>query len=163
MFEQRFTAKREAGWSEIRRDGSKYSASVDELAGQAELWAAQACKSEIDRRIYLHGDPGWDFVTFDWDGRDIKVDVIHIGAGRNPDTAHVIVNPGHPKLTHADVFMVVGGPEWYAIGAISRVRFIEQHTKKSFGFGEKFAVHCRCLEHVRALLPAFNWLGYRGR
>lgn len=156
-FSARYLEKRSAGWSSRRVDGSSYSGEVDQRAGEAEAWAARACGSEIDARVFLHGDPGWDFETTDAAGRLVRVDVIHIGDNRDPATAHLIVNPENKKLRAADVFLVVGNvfDFWYALGAIARDRFLAIHQRRNFGFGEKLAVHCRQLECACALLPQF--------
>lgn len=150
---ERFEAKRAAGWTDRRRDGSRYDGTVDEIAGKAERWAADCCGCQPDERIYLHGDGGCDFVS---DG--VRVDVIHIGNNRDPANAHVIINPGNPKLRGADVYLVVAndGDFWYTLGAISREAFMQRAQRKDFGFGEKLAIHCRELQGTRSLVPRFN-------
>jgi hypothetical protein len=156
-FADRFDAKRAAGWSPVRQDGSRYSASVDDLAGQAEAWGARACGATVDARIFLHGDPGWDFETTDKAGQLVRVDVIHIGHNRSPKEAHLIVNPGNRKLKAAAVYLVVANTDdfWFALGAIHRDRFLAEHERKDFGFGVKLALPVRALDFVRTLLPRF--------
>jgi hypothetical protein len=149
---ERFEAKRAAGWTTYRRDGSCYSGALDEIAGKAEQWAATCCGEQPDRNVYLHGDGGCDFVS-----NGVRIDVVHIGNNRNPLYAHLIVNIGNPKLSGADVYLVVAnrGNCWYAVGAISREAFIARTVRKDFGFGEKLALPCCDLEAAKTLIPQF--------
>ena len=133
---ERFSAKRDAGLSVTRRDGSSYSAQTDRDAFDAEVWATRCFGKEPNVEVFeTHGDEGYDFA--------LLVDVYWIG--RRPDGSprregHLIENPY--RKAWPDRFVVVSG--------IAEVGFqfegwcttaeLKNEPKQNFGYGNKFAM-----------------------
>jgi hypothetical protein len=149
----RYIVKREAGWSTVRRDGSRYSAQVDADAFAAEQWAAEQFGTEADAETYDHGDDGVDFtlgIGVYWMGR------LHDGRARRD--GHLIQNPYNKMPV---VFVVVSGTpeEGFRFEGWVRSQELLDQPMRDFGFGPKHAIHVSALRGRPGsdFLPGFTW------
>lgn len=152
---ERFLAKREAGISPLRRDGSLTSEETDRQAAGAERFAAERFGAEYNEEVYAeHGDGGADFYL---GGRSIEV--VWLGVepdGRPRRDGHLIVNPDEPQR-HADLYVVVAGSieaGFTLLGWLPHGDLVERPLK-NFGYGPKHAAPVICLRWFRpeALAP----------
>lgn len=147
---KRYDAKRAAGLSPRRSDGSMTSRIADEEAGAAEEYAARFFNQCPNSEVYAtHGDGGHDFLL-----RGRTVEVIHLGmSGSLPRlSGHLIVNPHEPHR-HADIYVVVSGCRktgFHIVGCLSHIRLIEL-PMKNFGYGPRFACHTANLRPIENL------------
>jgi hypothetical protein len=147
---ERYHAKRDAGISDIRKDGSRTSAQTDRQAYEAEKFAADAFQQKFNSEIYdTHGDGGSDF-TF----HGMTVEVIHLGMdGAGPRlTGNLIVNPHEPQRW-ANIYVVVRGSIETAfdlVGWYVHDDLIEL-PKRNFRFGDRFCCHVDDLRKMNEL------------
>lgn len=147
MSDRRYHAKREAGISPVRKDGSLTSPVTDEQAAAAEQWACEIFGQPYNSDIYPdHGDEGHDLVV-----EGFKAEVVWLGyhKGTNqPRTGdgHLIVNPYEPHR-HADLYLVVSGSTetGFALEGWAFHTDIEEAPTKDFGYGQKKAIHVKNL------------------
>lgn len=145
--EDRYYIKRRAGWKPRRQDGSVYDPEIDRQAEAAERFAASLWGTNINDKVFLGGDEGWDFEV---DG--IKYDTIWMGFDsrkRIRREGNLIVNLGHPKLENSDVLVVVTGSiesGFTLAGTITTKEFINKCKIRDFGFGHKLALPIQDIE-----------------
>lgn len=136
----RYQAKRDAGISPIRKDGSLTSAENDEQAAAAEKFAAQYFGCTFNDQVYQTGDGGYDFLF------ELKIEVIWLGVnavtGEERREGNLIVNPNEPQRW-SDIYVVVAGSTkagFEVLGWTTHYRLIEE-PPKDFGYGKKLAMN----------------------
>jgi hypothetical protein len=159
----RFRIKRAAGWTEQRPDGSRYAERTDQFADEAESFFTELVGGIRSTDVYLHGDPGYDVVVL-CGSVTVKVDVVHGGIDNTdrPRLApcHLIVNTDSKKLTASEVLVLVIGPPWALIGAVSTARFKMKAERQRFGHGVKLAMWSgsgRCSCSPPTCSPLASW------
>lgn len=152
---ERYYAKREAGLSPVRSDGSVTSPETDRQSAAAEEFAAEALGAAFNAEVYAtHGDGGHDFVVTGKKGTRYTVEVIWLGmneVGVPRDTGHLIVNPHEPQRW-ADLYVSVPGSietGFRLAGWISHNTLVALPLK-NFGFGDRFACHIDNLSKFKA-------------
>jgi hypothetical protein len=155
-FGQRYDAKRNAGISEYRTDGSRTSRNTDIEAGAAEQFVADFFGKEVNREIYArHGDRGVDFKIDAY-----TVDVVHLGVlddGSPRLRGNLLINP-HEPWRHADMYIVVRGTTssgFTIIGWTGHDNLIERQPK-DFGFGPRYWMPIGELTNIKVLVEAIN-------
>lgn len=135
----RYHAKRAAGISATRSDGSVATPENDRQSAGAEQFAAVQLGCKYNDAILTHGDGGHDFEF------KLEVEVIWLGVtpdGRPRRQGHLIVNPYEPHRW-ADLYIVVAGSieeGFWFIGWTTH-RKLTSYPRKSFhGDREKFAM-----------------------
>lgn len=152
-FGLRYDAKRAAGISEIRSDGSKTSRQTDVQAGAAEKFAADFFKVECNEEVYSnHGDGGKDFML-----GNASVDVVHLGMLDDGPrmTGNLIVNPHEPQR-HADIYVVVRGSietTFEIVGWYPHTKLVAR-PKVNFGYGDRYACPIKDLYEIDILVKA---------
>jgi hypothetical protein len=143
---ERYYAKRAVGASPVRHDGSLYRPDVDEVAYEAEVWAARRYGAGIPVPV-MRDEDGWPVSSdggFDFrlpDGR--TVDVKHLG----------LLPDGSPRMTgrlicrstmknYPDILLSVRGlPGSFEVaGWITRERFLAEREQVDLGFGPCWAL-----------------------
>ena len=152
-FGLRYDAKRAAGISEFRSDGSKTSRETDVQSGAAEKFAAELFKVKCNEEVYSnHGDGGKDFML-----GEVSVDVVHLGMLDDGPrmTGNLIVNPHEPQR-HADIYVVVRGSIetiFEIVGWFPHVDLIAR-PKVNFGYGSRYACPLKDLCSINILVEA---------
>lgn len=138
----RYYAKRDAGISPVRRDGSVATPENDRQAAAAEQFAAAQLGCPFNDSVTAHGDGGHDFVF------PLHVEVCWLGVNQHTGEprrdGHLIVNLNEPHRW-ADIYIVVAGTVemgFHVVGWTTHNRLIEYGTK-NFGYGEKLAMPVR--------------------
>ena len=143
----RFHAKRAAGLSGTRFDGTQYDPEVDRQAAAAEHSAAKRMGCEFNSAILPGGDGGFDFEF------KLSVEVYWLGmvAGRPREQGHLIINPLEPHR-FADIYVVVMGSieNGFEIIGWTSHRVLTQSTK-DFGYGPRYCVHTSKLWPIEKL------------
>lgn len=155
---QRFLAKREAGISPTRSDGSQTSLQTDIEAGAAEDFAVRRFHEEPNREIYTRrGDGGSDCVI-----NGITIDIVHLGlepGTRNPRlTGNLLINP-HEPWRHCDVYVVVRGTVatgFEFVGWATHEELVSRPPRK-FGYGPRYHIPIRDLRPVDELLETVDY------
>jgi hypothetical protein len=147
----RYEAKRAAGITVVRRDGSLYSSETDEQAFAAEDFAAELFNQRADRTLLgKDGDRGYDFI--------LKVEVVWLGYVKGTTQprrhGHLIANQNNDGKPWPDLFIVVSGSTAAGFEAIGWLLTRELLTEplRDFGFGPKHAIstdRLRSMEIIR--------------
>jgi len=143
---ERFYAKRRAGLSPVRQDGSLVAVNVDRQSAAAEQFGARKFGVEFNDEVWgTHGDDGYDF-TVETSRGPVRVDVVWLGfaepygTDRPRVSGHLIVNDEkHHPDRRADAYVVVAGTIEAGFMLLGWLAYeeLEQHGKKDFGFGMK--------------------------
>jgi hypothetical protein len=135
----RYHAKRQAGISPVRKDGSLTSAENDRQAAAAERYAAEILRCHFNGSVTVKGDGGYDFVL------PLKIEVVWMGinahTGEPRRAGNLIMNPDEPHRW-ADIYVVIAGTietGFTSLGWTTHAVLIE-HPLKDFGFGQKLAM-----------------------
>lgn len=150
-YEARFHAKRAAGISARRRDGSFCDPETDRQAGHAEEFAARELRAVVNDSVTTSGDPGFDFEIL-VDGpsgrRRVRVEAIWNGFATGSKTkprlfGNLLVNPFEPhRYRESQIFVLVVGTiesGFRLVGWATR-RDIEARPQRDFGFGKRYWV-----------------------
>lgn len=155
-FGKRYDAKRAAGISEFRSDGSRTSRKTDVEAGAAEKFAGDFLGKNVNTAIYAnHGDKGIDFKI-----NEFSVDVVHLGVlgdGSPRMSGNLLVNP-HEPWRHADIYIVVRGTNatgFEIVGWTGHDNLVER-PQKDFGYGSRYWMPIRDLEKIDMLVEAMH-------
>ncbi len=147
----RWEAKRKAGISPVRSDGSLTSAETDTQAFGAEREAAKLLGCKFNDAVYSGGDGGHDFEF------SLSVEVYWIGVDEKTGTprqsGHLIVNP-HEPWRWADLYVVMAGSEqsgYKCLGWTTHKK-LTSDEQRNFGYGPRFAMHTSKLEPIERLL-----------
>ncbi len=140
MSEARYYAKREAGLSEVRSDGSLTSAETDRQSGAAEKYAADYVGLAFNEEIYAtHGDDGCDIRICGY-----CVEVIWLGFEKNTTIprfrGHVIINE-YEQHRHADVYWIIRGSIEFGFSIAGWCWHDDICKTKDFGYGPKLCMH----------------------
>jgi hypothetical protein len=131
--EARYWAKRKAGISEFRRDGSKHSPDTDKQAAAAEKYAADLMGCKFNSEITTTtGDGGFDFLF------ELGVEVYW---PENPRAKYLIVSKDEPHRW-ADLYVVVRGTIEAGFEVIGWTYhgLLLQEPVKNFGYGERYCM-----------------------
>ncbi len=140
MSEARYYAKREAGLSEVRSDGSLTSAETDRQSGAAERFACEYVGVPFNEEVYAtHGDDGCDITVGGY-----CIEVIWLGFEKGTTAprwrGHVIINE-YEQHRHADVYWIVRGSIELGFELAGWCWHDDIHNRKDFGYGEKLCMH----------------------
>ena len=164
-YQERFHAKRRAGISPIRRDGSVCDPETDRQSGHAEEFAADEFGVPVNKRVMNTGDGGMDFAIkvrcLDGTVREAGVDVIWNGFAtgtRKPRLdGNLLVNPFEPhRYAQSFFFVLVGGTVehgWRFLGWARRQEVFDR-TNRDFGYGERHWVPVSALHDVEIIKKA---------
>jgi hypothetical protein len=136
----RYYAKREAGLSPVRSDGSHTSPETDRQAAAAEQFAAERLGATYNGDVYAtHGDNGHDFTV---DGRTVEVIWMGYRSGAHEPRyrGNVIVNPHEPHR-HADLYVMVAGSIARGFSLLGCCLHTDLVFGADFGFGPRLALH----------------------
>lgn len=156
----RWEGKRQAGISEVRRDGSKTSRMTDTEAAGAEEWACKAFGQPHNHALTgTRGDGGHDFMLGEY-----EVEVMHLGM-LGPDcprlSGNLIVDPLQPQR-HAAIYIVVMGCAlmgWNFCGWTTDLE-LKDLPLRDFGYGPRHAMPVLSLHPIGKLL---SWRQQEGK
>jgi hypothetical protein len=135
----RYHAKRAAGLSPIRTDGSRTDPETDRQATAAEEFAAVRLGGHFNAEVYEnHGDGGHDFTVAGY-----TVEVIWLGFIRDTRrprySGHLIVNPHEPHR-HADLYVSVCGSIERGFSLLGCARHSDLQGGHDFGYGPRLSL-----------------------
>ncbi len=152
-FERRFYAKRSAGLSAVRRDGTFYDPETDRQGGHAEAFAARQLGAEANCEVYgSRGDGGCDFTIRlrPFGGKVVEVGVESIwngfrsGSRTEPRTGgNLLLNPGEPwRYSRSDIFLLVVGSveRGFGLAGWCTVAEVRKRPPRDFGNGPRYWV-----------------------
>lgn len=153
---ERYYAKRKAGLSDRRRDGSITNPHTDRQSAAAEKFICELFRQPFNSNVYKnHGDGGLDFRLLKY-----TVEVIHLGMINNftqPRLAgNLIVNP-HEPWRWADIYISVRGSietKFETLGWVPHKELTER-PMRNFGYGDRFWWPIDELNSIDPLLQAF--------
>ncbi len=140
----RYQAKRDAGISPVRYDGSLCSPETDAHSEAAEQFAANRLGARFNGSVYdSNGDGGHDFLI-----GDKTVEVVWLGFRKGTTIprydGHLIVNP-EERHRWADLYVVVAGSIGRGFTILGWAHHHELREGRDFGYGPKLSLPTACL------------------
>lgn len=166
VFEARYHAKRKAGISARRRDGSMCDPETDRQAGHAELFAASEFGVNVDDSVGADGDVGCDFqllLQFPKGHRLAGIEVVWNGFEKGSHLprlrGNLLVNPFEPhRYRNSDIFVSVAGTidAGFRFLGWATLEDVKAREPRDFGYGRRYWVptdDLRPIDSLRKLLP----------
>jgi len=164
VFEARYHAKRNAGISAKRKDGSYCSAETDKQAGHAELFAANELGGVANTSVTVTGDGGYDFsvdvITSNGSITKMGVEVVWNGFAPGKDRAPrvggtLIINPFEfeQRYGNSSLFILVGGTIEYGFSFLgwATIKDLTKRPTRDFGYGPRYWVPANELRQINTL------------